>query len=61
MVVHVGLGPWWTVATDGWRTSPALSVQLPQATGAHRGEGKGGGEDLMWVLTEVEIGRRDDG
>jgi hypothetical protein len=36
----VGLGPWWTMATNGSRTSPALSAWLPRAIGAHRGRGK---------------------
>jgi hypothetical protein len=41
-VDRVGLSPWWTVATNGWRGSSVLSTQLPQATTAHRGGGKRG-------------------
>jgi hypothetical protein len=45
----VGLGPWWTMVADGWRTSPALSARLPWAIGAHRGGGKR--ERTQWVFS----------
>jgi hypothetical protein len=57
----VGLGPWWTVAADGW---------VVHLTGVKRAAASGyrsspwqreKEEDPMGVLTEVKIGRHDDG